>query len=193
VAHVAKSITLAECTETSRESFYYVNCYLSGHASWERLCLTFLEACKCMEGVDPKHTYKFFPSCDAWTWEQELHFKDLLPPSWHGLGNNLPNWGHMDWQDEHLTPHMTGPQCTRNHSWPSHLNAAGPAEQAGMALQDGPQVASRQSRLDKFPPTATSGETCRSLYQADCLIHVMLERIVEWLSVAHLSHTQCMR
>ena len=91
------------------DSFWCVNCNSSGHVSWDRLCLTFLEASKGMEGVDLEHTYKFFPSCEAWTWEQEHGFEDLWPPNWRSLGNNLPNWGDVDWQDEHLTPHMTGP------------------------------------------------------------------------------------
>ena len=30
-----------------------------------------LEACKWLEATDPEHTYKYFPSQDAWTWEQE--------------------------------------------------------------------------------------------------------------------------
>ena len=151
---------MAECTEMSRASFWCVNCNSSGHASWDRLCPTFLDACKCTEGADPKHTYKFFPGCNAWTWEQEPGFKDLRPPSWHGPFNNLPNWDSQDWQDEYQPLHMAGTQHARHDGWPNHLNTAGPAEQVGTTSQGGPRAASRQSRLDEFPPTsAAPGKT----------------------------------
>ena len=113
-----------------------------------------------MEGADPEHTYKIFPGCDAWTWEQELGFEDLRPPSWHSPHNNLPNWDGKDWQDEDPTPYMAGTQCTRHDSWPNCLNVAGPTEQVGTTSQGRPQVVSRKIRLDEFPPTtATPSET----------------------------------
>jgi len=40
----SKEHCTAECTETIRDSFWCVNCNSLGHASWDRLCLTFLEA-----------------------------------------------------------------------------------------------------------------------------------------------------
>ena len=40
----SKEHCTAECTETTRDSFWCVNCNSLGHASWDRLCLTFLEA-----------------------------------------------------------------------------------------------------------------------------------------------------
>jgi len=35
-----------ECTETDREAFWCMSCNVSGHASWDRLCLGFLAASK---------------------------------------------------------------------------------------------------------------------------------------------------
>ena len=60
-----------ECTEMVSSRFWCVNCKLVGHASWDRLCPMFLEACKWLETSDPEHMYKYFPSQDTWTWEQE--------------------------------------------------------------------------------------------------------------------------
>jgi len=136
-----------------------MNCNLSGHTSWHRLYLAFLGVCKCMEGTDPEHTYNFFPSCDAWTWEQEPGFNDLRLPSWHGPLDSMPNWHSKDWQDEHLTPHMAGSQHARYNGWPGHLNVASSTEQVGMVSQGRPWAASMQSRLDEFPLTAISSES----------------------------------
>ena len=60
-----------ECLETNRDAFWCMNCNTSGHASWDRLCLAFLEISKRMEEADPKHSYRYFPGQEAWTWEQQ--------------------------------------------------------------------------------------------------------------------------
>ena len=61
----------AKCTKMVTSRFWCVICKSVGHTSWDRLCPAFLEACKWLEGMDPEHTYKYFPCLDAWTWEQE--------------------------------------------------------------------------------------------------------------------------
>jgi len=72
----SKDHCTAQCTKTERDHFRCVNCNLQGHTSWDRMCSTFLVTCKCLEKTDPEHSYKFFPSQDAWTWEQEPNHKD---------------------------------------------------------------------------------------------------------------------
>jgi len=46
-----------ECLKTNRDVFWCVNCSTSGHMSWDRLCLAFLETSKHMEELDPEHSY----------------------------------------------------------------------------------------------------------------------------------------
>jgi len=48
-----------------------MNCNALGHASWDQLCPRFIEECRKAERTDPEHTYRYFPSREAWTWEQE--------------------------------------------------------------------------------------------------------------------------
>ena len=59
----------AECTENDRSKYKCATCKTTGHASWDRLCPKFVELCNQMDGNNPKSTYKFFPSNNAWTWE----------------------------------------------------------------------------------------------------------------------------
>ena len=73
-----------ECAKTEREAFWCISCNVSGHVSWDRLCPGFLAASKRMEEADPKHTYKYFPRQEAWTWEQQPGYMDNRPAAWCG-------------------------------------------------------------------------------------------------------------
>jgi len=37
-----------------------------------------------MEEADPKHTYKYFPGQEVWTWEQQPAYADNRPAEWPG-------------------------------------------------------------------------------------------------------------
>jgi len=51
-------------------------------------------ACKQMEAMDPKHTYKYFPRQDTWTWEQEA-------TSWNDdMGDKHEMWKQYGFEGE---------------------------------------------------------------------------------------------
>jgi len=85
---------------SNREAFWCVSCKVSGHASWDRLCLAFLATSKHMEETHPKHSYKYFPSQAAWMWEQQPGYKDNMPVSLRGA-LNLNGPMHKAWGDMH--------------------------------------------------------------------------------------------
>ena len=70
----------AHCMETDRDRFRFMNCNLLGHAS-----------------------YKFFPSHNTWTWEQEPNYVDASPTDNQGPPNLHPNGENMH-AKEHLHP-----------------------------------------------------------------------------------------
>jgi len=44
---------------------------MAGHVAWDCLCPKFIEECRKVERADPKHTYRYLPCQESWTWEQE--------------------------------------------------------------------------------------------------------------------------
>ena len=72
----------ADCTEADCDKFWCASCKVDSHASWDRLCPTFIEVRKRAECADPEHTYRFFPGQEPWTWEQ------IIP----NHGGNMGGW-----------------------------------------------------------------------------------------------------
>jgi len=149
-----------------------------GHASWDRLCPVFLEACKQLEAFDPEHMYKYFPSQDAWTWEQEatewdakvwdsneMHVSYNLEDE-DGAWPSRHNWVHIN--DGHVhgaaeKPPYIAPmgQWVRDGGWPSREDCRGLTSptNTGTLDQSGLHAAGRQQRLDDFPLIASSDNT----------------------------------
>src|SRR5882672_2473644 len=61
----------AECMEDNQEKCRCANCKVLGNALWDRTCPKFMQAARKLEERDPESTYKFFPTDEPWTWEQD--------------------------------------------------------------------------------------------------------------------------
>ncbi|KAF8584201.1 hypothetical protein K439DRAFT_1294213, partial [Ramaria rubella] len=60
----------SECTNADLGRQCCVNCKTDDHASWSHMCLKFIDQCHCVEACDPENFYKYFPTDEHWTWEQ---------------------------------------------------------------------------------------------------------------------------
>ena len=83
---------MAECSEDNQSRYSCANCKMVGHASWDRTCPSFIEVSRRLELWDLENSYRYFPSDEPWTWEQE----GCTWPQEEGLGqkNGEPDrWG----------------------------------------------------------------------------------------------------
>ena len=87
----------------------------------------FLVTCKCLEQTDPKHSYKFFPSHDAWTWEQEPNYEDSSPTNRQGPQPAPQQRKHMG--QRVLTPMLHRRMMTQRQWLPSPNHVVRPTEQ----------------------------------------------------------------
>src|SRR5882724_8630497 len=108
---------MVECTETNRDAFWCVSCSTLGHASWDRLCPEFLAASKCMEELDPKYSYKYFPGQAAWMWEQQPGHGDHSLESRQGP-LHVDGFVQDAWVDDQRRHQTRFNACTRDDSWP---------------------------------------------------------------------------
>lgn len=77
---IAKEDTCGTCGEkghwtkdcTNKEKKRCVSCAADDHASWSRLCPTFLRKCEELDKRTPENNLPFFPSLEAWTWAATL-------------------------------------------------------------------------------------------------------------------------
>jgi len=146
-----------EFSETNRDAFWCVSCSTSGHTSWDRLCPVFLVASKCMEELDPEHSYKYFPGQEAWMWEQQPGYGKYSLVSRQGPPDVFTQDAQEDDQQRHQTRFDA---CTRDNGWPVQLNMNRVATRGWSAEQATERSASRQSRLDEYTLTATGSITC---------------------------------
>jgi len=126
--------------------------------SWDRLCPGFLAASKRMEEADPKHTYKYFPGQEAWTWEKQPGYVDNRLAAWRGP-LNMNGLAHEAWEEGQWEAQARDSTRTRGDGWPAwmNMNRADAGElKVGHTSERGP---SRQRRLDVFPLTAPGGGT----------------------------------
>jgi len=111
-----------------------------------------------MEEVDPKHTYKYFPGQEAWTWEQQPGYTDNRPVAWHRL-LNVNGLAHEAWEEGQWEAQARDGTRKRDNGWPTwmNMNRIEVSEQTvGHTSRGGP---SRQRRLDDFTLTAPCGRT----------------------------------
>ena len=149
---------MVECLETNRDAFWCMSCNSSGHASWDRLCPAFLVARSHMENSDPEYFYKYFPDREAWTWEQQPGHGDSDATSQRGPSHED---GTMQdaWRFDQRRQQEWNETCTRDNGWTGQLNRAGATNGGQATHQVTVRVASRQSRIDKYPSTAPGGTT----------------------------------
>lgn len=69
-----------KCAEKDQEKFHCANCKVYGHASWDRMCPIILKAANQLESSDREASYKYFPTEEEWTWEQNNKPTPMLPP-----------------------------------------------------------------------------------------------------------------
>ena len=104
-------------------------------------------------GSRSEHTYKYFPSQEAWTWEQQPGYTDNRPAVWHG-SLNVNGLAHEAWEEGQWEAQARDGTRTRDNGWSGQMNMnrvdAG-EQMAGQTMERGP---GRQRRLDNFPLTA---------------------------------------
>jgi len=142
-----------ECSETDRAAFWCINCKEKGHALWDRLCPAFLAASKRLEDTDPKHTYKYFPNQDEWTWEEQLGFEHLGPPSRHGPMSGRDH-GNVRQDNENGWQQARGENRDRDNGWTTRVNAHDTGAEGNEGEKMMVRAPSRQRRIDDFPITA---------------------------------------
>ncbi|KIJ40740.1 hypothetical protein M422DRAFT_86884, partial [Sphaerobolus stellatus SS14] len=60
-----------ECQETNPAKYKCANCNIHGHAAWSRECPAYQRAASRIRQRDIEATYKYIPTGEPWTWEQE--------------------------------------------------------------------------------------------------------------------------
>jgi len=143
---------------------------MAGHASWDRTCPSFIEASRRIELRDLESSYRYFPSDEPWTWEQE----GGTWPQEEGLGrkNREPDQRGGGWVNE--TTGALGEDV--DGEWDLPVPAGGGSQAAAsQGASRGPgssnlpvgsqddgwqQVTGRQRRLDELrcPEDGSSGQ-----------------------------------
>jgi len=86
---IAKEDTCGTCGEnghwtkdcTNKANKRCVSCNTDDHASWSRMCPTFLKKCDELDKRTPENSLPFFPSLEAWTWASTPPPAQHLAPS----------------------------------------------------------------------------------------------------------------
>lgn len=66
----------SECTIRDQQHFSCINCKRTGHAAWDRLCPSFLEAQHRFNRTNPDNVYAYFPTKDPRSWERTAGFEE---------------------------------------------------------------------------------------------------------------------
>jgi len=98
---IAKEDTCGTCGEnshwmkdcTNKANKRCISCNTEDHASWSRMCPTFLKKCNELDKRTPENSLPFFPSTEAWTWAStpppvQPTFPPAVPPPILTRGRN---------------------------------------------------------------------------------------------------------
>ncbi|KIJ39186.1 hypothetical protein M422DRAFT_175624 [Sphaerobolus stellatus SS14] len=129
-----------ECKEMNPAKFKCANCNIHGHASWGRECLTYQRSALKLRQRDTEATYRYIPTDEPWTWEQEWNNNSQPQPSFDNNGNPLTGhqgegWQiHTNWKRTLTQQNITGYLLRQNininsepHS-PGRVNGGAPTQ-----------------------------------------------------------------